>query len=201
MKVSIIIPYKDDRGYLDKAIESIEKQSYKNYEVILSQSDNKAGYNFNRGIEKATGDLIRYLCDDDMLTENSLQHTVHRFQGDFIHSNAFNFYENGRIYRHVPKIKNPNLRELKKKNQFHGGTVVYHSSVFDRFGLFDEELWTGEEYDFNLKLLSQGAKVGYINAFTYFYRRHSLQKSLGNTCPEYQAKRQEEIQVIKNRYK
>lgn len=200
MKVSIIIPYKDDRGFLDKAIESIEKQSYKNYEVILSQSDNRVGYNLNRGIEKATGDLIRYLCDDDMLTENSLLETVRRFQGDFIHSNAFNFFEKGRIYRHVPKLKYPRLIDLKRKNYFHGGTVVYHSRVFDKFGLFDEDLWTGEEYDFNLKLLSQGARVGYVNAFTYFYRRHSLQKSLGNTDAEYQKKRQLEIDKIKQRY-
>jgi glycosyltransferase involved in cell wall biosynthesis len=200
MKVSIIIPYKDDRGYLDKAIESIEKQSYKNYEVILSQSDNRVGYNLNRGIEKATGDLIRYLCDDDMLTDNSLFDTVNRFSGDFIHSNAFNFYENGRVYRHIPKIKNPRLIDLKRKNHFHGGTVVYHASVFDRFGLFDEDLWTGEEYDFNLKLLHSGAQVGYVNAFTYFYRRHSLQKSIGNTDSEYQKKRQEVIQQIKQRY-
>ena len=201
MKVSIIIPYKEDRSYLDKAIESIESQSYKNYETIFSQSNNRVGYNLNRGIEVATGDLIRYLCDDDMLTPNSLLDTVKRFSGDFIHSNAFNFYENGRVYRHVPKIKNPNLRELEKRNHFHGGTVVYHASVFDRFGLFDESLWTGEEYDFNLKILHSGAKVGYINSFTYFYRRHPLQKSLGNTDLEYQAQRKQAIEEIKERYK
>ena len=201
MKVSIIIPYKEDRGYLDKAIESIENQSYKNYEIIFSQSDNRLGYNTNRGIEVATGDLIRYLHDDDMLTPNSLLDTVHRFSGDFIHSNAYNFFNHGRVYRHVPRVKTPTLNDLKRRNYFHGGTVCYHARVFDKYGLFDESLWTGEEYDFNLKLLHSGAQVGYINSFTYFYRRHELQKSLGNTDIEYQKLRKQAIEEIKERYK
>ena len=201
MKVTIIIPYKDDRGYLNKAIESIENQSYKNYEIIFSQSDNRVGYNLNRGIEVATGDLIRYLCDDDMLTPNSLLDTVRRFSGDFIHSNAYNFFNHGRVYRHVPRVKTPTLNDLKRRNYFHGGTVCYHARVFDKYGLFDESLWTGEEYDFNLKLVHSGAQVGYINSFTYFYRRHELQKSLGNTDIEYQAQRKQAIEEIKERYK
>jgi glycosyltransferase involved in cell wall biosynthesis len=29
MKVTIVIPYKEDRGFLNEAVESVEKQTYK----------------------------------------------------------------------------------------------------------------------------------------------------------------------------
>ena len=60
-KVSIIIPYKDNRGWLDKAITSVENQTYSNIELIVSQGDNGVSKNLNKGIKKATGDYIKYL--------------------------------------------------------------------------------------------------------------------------------------------
>ncbi len=53
-KVSIIIPYKIDRGYLNEAIESVKNQTYKGeIELILSQSNGSVSYNLNQGILKA----------------------------------------------------------------------------------------------------------------------------------------------------
>ncbi len=199
-KISIIVPYKEDRGYLERALNSIYKQSYKNYEILLSHSDNSVGYNLNRGIEKATGDLIRYLCDDDMLSEDSLLNTVNNFgDADFIHSKALHFWEDGRRHVHIPSPLNPSLKEMLMVNRINGGSVVYHSRCFEG-GLFDESLTCGEEYDFNLMLISKGHQLKYIPEFTYLYRRHNEQKSLGNMDQEYQAARTKQIQMIKARY-
>jgi glycosyltransferase involved in cell wall biosynthesis len=199
--ISIIIPYKEDRGWLDKAIESVEKQTYKDYEIILSQSDNRVGYNLNRGIEKARGGFIKYLCDDDLLTPNSLQDSLNGMGGyDFIHGNAINFFSDKRRTVQRPIKKYFDWRELKTRNYIHGGTLMYRSGVFEKYGLFDESLWTGEEYDFNLKIMHQGARLGYVNSTLYLYRRHEMQKSIGNMDSEYQAKRQLQIQEIKRRY-
>lgn len=199
--ISVIIPYKEDRGWLDKAIESVETQTYKNYEIILSQSDNRVGYNLNRGIEKAKGDYIKYLCDDDLLTPNSLMDSLKGIKYfDFIHGNAINFFPNGRQSIQRPIKRHFECRELLRRNYIHGGTLMYKSEVFEKYGLFDESLWTGEEYDFNLKILKGGARIGYVNSTLYLYRRHELQKSIGNMDGEYQAKRQLQIQEIKSRY-
>lgn len=199
--ISVIIPYKEDRGWLDKAIESVEKQTYKDYEIILSQSDNRVGYNLNRGIEKARGGFIKYLCDDDLLTPNSLQDSLNGMMGyDFIHGNAINFFNDKRRTVQRPVKKYFDWRELKTRNYIHGGTLMYRAGVFEKYGLFDETLWTGEEYDFNLKIMHQGARLGYVNSTLYLYRRHEIQKSLGNMDIEYQTKRQLQIQEIKNRY-
>jgi GT2 family glycosyltransferase len=200
MKVSIIIPYVKDRGYLKEAIKSVECQDYKGeIELILSQSNKGVSYNFNRGIKQATGTYVKYLCDDDKLTVNSISDSVKAMQeNDFIHGNAVNFWDNGQRTIHIAQIKKPTLKEMLVKNLIHGGSLMYRRDVFERFGMFDESLTTGEEYDFNMMLLSKGAKLGYCNSFLYLYRRHLEQKSLGRCSNQHE--RALLIQEIKDRY-
>jgi teichuronic acid biosynthesis glycosyltransferase TuaG len=198
--VSIIIPYVEDRGYLDEAINSIYSQTYGGkIEVILSQSKHRVGHNLNQGIKKAKGEFIKYLCDDDLLTRNSIEDSVNAMKGvDFIHGKAveFNKYNQTRLF--IPKIKYPTLEHMIKQNIIHGGSLMYRRDVFERFGLFDEKLTTGEEYDFNMKILSQGAKIGYCDETLYLYRRHDEQKSLG--VKSNQKKRQLIIDKIREKY-
>lgn len=199
-KVSVIIPYKTDRGFLTAAIDSVKAQTYDNLELILSQSLNGVSFNLNKGIERASGDFIRYLCDDDLLTPESIEFSVDYMmqQGcDFMHARAINFYPNGREETHTPRIKFPTLEDMLVQNQIHGGTLMYTKEVFKKFGLFNECLWTGEEYEFNLRLLSKGASLGYVNKIVYRYRRHPWQKSIGTQDEAYQRKRAEAIDDIR----
>ena len=199
-KVSIIIPYKVDRGYLAQAIKSVELQTYKGeIELILSQSDNGVSYNINRGIEKATGEYIKYLCDDDFLTPNSIHDSVMALGGaDFLHGNAFNLHP-GHTERQKPKIENPTFKQMLNNNVIHGGTLMYRKDVFDRIGLFDETLDCAEEYEFNLRCLANGMRLRYCNQFLYNYRRHPKQKSLGKGID--QNLRQQKIMAIKAKFK
>jgi len=197
-KVTIIIPYNKDRGWLNEAIESVNNQSYRGeIELILSQSNNGVSHNLNQGIKQATGDYIKYLCDDDRLTVNSILDSVNAIQGyDFLHGRAVSFGDFNDVF--TPPVINPNLNRMIIGNCMHGGSLMYHCSVFDRFGLFDETLTTGEEYDFNLKLLKGGAKLAYCNEILYEYRRHAEQKSLGHGVN--QGLRQQQIKQIRLRY-
>lgn len=206
MKVGIIIPYKEDRGWLNEAKESIARQTYAgegNIKAVYSQSDDTAGYNFNKGIEALDDcDLIRYLCEDDRLTPSSIEDSVNYFKTnpdiDFIHSNAINFWHGTKRREfHHPATENPTLEDMLTNNRIHGGTVVYRARCFDNSNVMNEELWTGEEYEFNMRLLKQGFKLGYMDEITYLYRRHSKQKSLGNPTREYQEKRKKEIEKIR----
>lgn len=93
MKFSIIIPAHNCEKEIERAIESINKQTYKDYEVIViddeskdntynivSKYDNikllknekniKAGGSRNRGLEIAQGDYIVFLDADDYFAEN-----------------------------------------------------------------------------------------------------------------------------------
>ena len=204
MKVSIIIPYKTDRGYLSEAIKSAEFQTYDGeIEIIESKSDHQVGYNINRGFEISTGDIIRFLCDDDKLNPTSIADSVKFFEQnpeiDFFHANAFNMNLKGVIIsthkaRHTPKTAD----ELARKNWIHGGTVVYRRKCFEE-QTWDESLWTGEEYEYNMRLLANGFKLGYLDAVNYCYRSHPTQKS--GRQNRNRARRIEAIKQIKNKYR
>ena len=113
-KVTIIIPYNKDRGWLNEAIESVNNQTYRGeIELILSQSDNGVSYNLNEGIRQATGDYIKYLCDDDRLTPNSILDSINSIQGfDFLHGRAVSFFEDGRRDIFTPPAKHPNVNRM-----------------------------------------------------------------------------------------
>lgn len=199
-KISIVIPYKEDRGYLRQAEQSIRDQQYNGeIQVIHSQSDNGVAYNLNRGIERATGEYVKYLCDDDMLTPYSLLHSVSAIHGcDFIHGCAINFWADGREQIYRPTNTSPSLQEMAQRNVMHGGTLMYRRDVFERIGMFDESLDCAEEYEFNMRCLQAGMKLGFANNYLYKYRRHAHQKSLGIDVD--QTIRGEKIKLIQQRY-
>lgn len=200
-KVSLIIPYSKDRGFLQDAIASVENQNYDGeIEILLSHSPNNVSYNINRAIEQSSGEFIKYLCDDDMLTPNSISDSVRAIEGhDFIHGNAINFFPSGKRVQYFPPIKTPSLQDMIQHNQIHGGTLMYRRDLFDRVGLFDESLDCAEEYDFNMRCLQKGMKIGYCSKNLYLYRRHDEQKSLGKEVN--QIIRREKINNIINKYK
>ena len=99
MKISIIIPAYNEEEYLPKLLESIEKQDFKDYEVIIADansSDNTReiaesygctvvdgglpGVGRNRGAAVAKGELLLFLDSDLELTEGYLENIVEDFE-------------------------------------------------------------------------------------------------------------------------
>lgn len=80
-KISICIPYHNTEGtagYLARALASIEIQTYKNYEIVLTNEGTFAN-NHNAAIQKATGEIVQMLqMDDSFAHEHALQSIVDR---------------------------------------------------------------------------------------------------------------------------
>ena len=69
MKISVVIPIhwmKNWQFFLTRCLESIEKQTFKDYEVILTKAGSMP-VNTNRAIQCAKGELIKVLYMDDWL--------------------------------------------------------------------------------------------------------------------------------------
>ena len=94
-KVSIIINYSEDRGWLHEAIASAHAQDYPNVEVIVEYGpDKNASENANNGIARCTGDYIKYLSEDDFLPPDCVSRSVETLEAtgaDFIYGCAYNF--------------------------------------------------------------------------------------------------------------
>lgn len=205
-KVSVIIPYKTDRGWLNEAIDSVHHQTYQGpIELILSEGPYRVSKNINRAMSEATGEFLKFFAEDDLLTPICIEASVEAMKEqkcDFLHGNALNMFAD-RTEPYFPLLKNPSLTELRQTSMIHGLTLFYKREavdkmIHDRGFWFDESLDCAEEYDVNMWLLAHGFKLGYVNKFLGKYRRHDQQKSLGKDID--QAARAKRIQAIKDRY-
>jgi hypothetical protein len=194
LPVTVIIPYNKDRGWLNEAVRSVPR----NVQLLVSQGVGNWPSNFNKVLDQATGKYIRWLHEDDMLTENSIEEAVFAIeeQGvDFIHGNAYELRgDKNKVY--IPRIKVPTVQDLINRNVIHSATLMYKREVFEKVGRMDESLWTAEEFEFNLRCLRAGFKIGYCDAFLAYYRRHPMQKV--RTVPK--SDRTNEREMVKKMY-
>ena len=199
MSVTVIIPFKEDRGWLDQAIASVPKDC----QLILAKGDGNKSQNFNKVLNQVKGDFIRVLDEDDMLTENCIDSSLFAIEGyDFIHGNALQMYsdsQHGRLIPYIPPVKYPTLVDLLEKNVIHNMTTMYRREVFEKVGGYDESLKWAEDYEFHLRCLSAGLKIGYCNSFLCYYRIHSGQ--ITEESFKRQQEKMENRELIKSKYR
>ena len=112
-KVSIIIPYFNKKDYIHSTLNSVFKQTYKNFEILIIYDDpskkdldlikelkkkdkrirliiNKKnigpGYSRNKGLDKAKGNYIAFLDSDDLWKKGKLKNQI-----SFMKKNDINF--------------------------------------------------------------------------------------------------------------
>lgn len=88
-KISICVPIHNMQNgeyFLNRLLQSVYSQTYKNYELIII-GDGTFAENTNSAIRKAEGDIIKILCMDDFFnTKDALQHIVDSFTGGWLAS-------------------------------------------------------------------------------------------------------------------
>ena len=168
MKLSIITINYNNKAGLQKTIDSVITQTFKDFEWIIidggstdgskelieqysqyitywvSEPDNGIYHAMNKGILQANGDYLQFLNSGDALYTNETLNELfkHDLYGDIIYGN-------------VIFIKNDNSQELMRYNKplslsyFVEGGVINHQASFIKRELFKEQL-----YNENLKLVS-----------------------------------------------
>jgi len=173
--ISVIVPYKEDRGWLGKCLDSIKNQTYKDFELIEAHGPGTLPENFNNGLRQAKGEFIKMVQDDDYLPLDALQHLADGI-GDhpWIVGNVWQMCSEPYIY------KPPYLDFKSNLNHYalHMGSTLYRKDVLDDIGGMDVTLETGEEYDMHLLLFALGYKPGYIDKEVYHYRMWQGGKSV-----------------------
>lgn len=129
--ISIVIPVYNSEKYLEKCIESIENQSYKNIEVILiddGSTDNSKKISLalmdkynniqyfyqsnsgpskarNLGINKSSGEYLMFVDSDDFLPEDAILNMISNIGNhDVILGGWVGIYENGKRDYYIPKL-------------------------------------------------------------------------------------------------
>ena len=176
--ISVIIPYDRDRGFLAQCERSIKMQSYSDFEIIKVNRPYPVAKNFNIGLKLAKGEFCKFVTEDDWLPVDGLKHLAEGIEDHpWICANA---EQHEALGMYVYKPFYPAVISFEKnliRNHIHGGTTLYRTEILKEIGGMDEDLWTAEEYEMHLRLMSKGYMPGYIDKVVYCHRIWSGQKS------------------------
>ncbi len=188
--VSVIIPVFERYERFIEAVESVLRQTFKDFELIVIddgskdqriewfslssgakyiriEHSGKPGFVRNRGVEIARGEYIAFLDSDDMWNLKKLE-----IQLSFMKKNSFRISHTKELW-----VKNGKLISQKKQKHKREGdifkdalkkcivgpsTVMMERSLFEEFGGFREDLEIAEDYELWLRILSK-YEIGYIN--------------------------------------
>ena len=210
-KISIVVPlYNTPKNFLLEMVESVEKQSYKNWQLVLvnasgsypeieqkAAKDDRITYvkmeknlgiaeNTNFGFAHCTGDYIALLDHDDVILPNALYENV----------KAIN--EQGADVLYSDEITLDG--QLKHLIQFHfkinyapdflrGVNYITHFLVFKKelaqqVGFYEDRTFDGaQDFDLTLRLCEKAKCVWHIPKVLYYWRGHA-----GSTANDMSAK-------------
>ncbi len=182
--ISVIIPTYNREQSLEKAIESVLKQTYRHFELIVVDdgSEDKTAElieNFcsdiiyirqknkgpaaarNSGVQAARHNLLAFLDSDDWFAANKLEIQTRAMQ----ENPAYLISHTGEIWYRNGRILNQKKRHQKKSGDIFNqslelcavgmSTVMMHREIFERYGLFDEEYPCCEDYEFWLRVSAE----------------------------------------------
>ena len=180
IKLSIITISLNSEEDIEKAILSVADQTYQNKEHILidggsqdstvdiikkyndhlsywvSEPDSGIADAFNKGINKATGDYILFINSDDFLiNDKSLQSICDSIQDQL----DYYIFEVMSVFpdktRKLMPNRNFGFSTYFKMGSCHQGHVISRK-LFEKYGSYDNSFKIGMDYDFVLRVMSQG---------------------------------------------
>lgn len=188
--VSIIIPVYNAHEFLDKCINSVINQTYKNIELIMindgstdnsleiinsyskkykfihifDQKNSGAGAARNKGIQHATGDYLLFLDSDDYI------------DNDYVETLINNIGNNDVLVSGYKKIQNDKYIFTKKPTYDKWSLYKFNSTscklyltkfIKDNNIKYSDKFKIGEDIYFNLSILSNTNKIKSINYAGY----------------------------------
>lgn len=220
-EISVIIPTYNRSKLLKRAIESVVKQSFTDFEIIIiddcseddtqdfvksihdqrlvyfRHSKNRGGSAArNTGIKRAKGKYITFLDDDDEYTDDRLKilkDAIENQKSDYIISQMLLKMTTHR--KIVPKF-NPIPFDYVDLLLARVPTV-YHTVLFKKEIIvhFDESLPSCQDLDFMIRI-RQIAKPGFIDTTTYICNMHEVHSRIGYNV----AKLQEAAKILDKKY-
>lgn len=220
--VSIVIPCYNYGKYINEAVDSVLKQTFQNFEIIIVESnstDNSrsiiqkmtdkriiklyrnenhlAGDNRNYGINKANGKYICCLDPDDILKPTYLEKAIFILETqnyDLVSTSIETFGTESKIYYQIP---NPTLSDMTQAN--HISTVAVFKKTFWKksHGYHDWGLGAQhvpEDWDLWLRMSALGARFYNIHEPLMLYRIHGT-NSLSNSIQN-RTREEQRIEIL-----
>lgn len=210
-RISIITPSYNQGHFIEATIRSVLLQNYPNLEYIIidggstdntveiirkyepqitywvSEPDRGQTHAINKGLEKATGEILAYLNSDDYYLPGTLHAVAKHFrthsETDLLHGRCC--YVNaqgepiGEQFANIHTFEEIiNLWDVWwQKRQFVQPEVFWTKRISDQIGQFNESLYFVMDYEYWCRILLAGGMVGTIDQPLTCFRFTETQKS------------------------
>ena len=194
--VSIVLPTRNHGRYVEEGIRSCLHQNYRNIEVIVvdestdetpailrrvQNEDQRVQVYYekcgslpaalNYGFRYAKGDLLTWMCDDDVYEPEAIFLMVNALlqhpDVGLVYCNLTNIDEHG-------KVLNLEIRGDPSEMDFKsvvGRCVLYRRSVYAKLGDYSVDDWLNEDDEYWLRVRDH-FKLLHLDAAPYRYRWH-----------------------------
>ncbi|NLT23721.1 MAG: glycosyltransferase [Syntrophorhabdus sp.] len=199
--ISVITASMNSGSTIQHCIDSVKKQSYRNIDFIImdgastddtvdiikrnegciayweSREDKGIYHAWNKALEHARGDWIIFLGTDDFLWgEDSLQELVSRLPreaGDYrvLYCRVMMVNKNGDVLQGLGEPWKRTRKRFLQVMCIPHPAAVYHKSMFEVHGKFDESFRIAGDYEFLLRELTRGETV-YLEGITLTGMHH-----------------------------
>lgn len=180
--VSIITVVFNGEKHLEQTINSVLGQTFKDIEYIIidggstdgtlaiikkyerqlaywtSEKDKGISDAFNKGIAKATGDIVGIINADDWYEPDTVALVVEQMQQADIVFGDIQYWKNGQ----KEFIQHGNLSFLEREMTLNHPTVFLRRSCYQQFGAFDLSYRFAMDYDLLLRMRVNHCRFSYL---------------------------------------
>lgn len=199
--VSVVMPTYNRAHVLGHAIRSVLDQSHVNLELIVvddhssdqtprlvqSIDDGRLRYvrndanlklpgALNKGFALSKGGYLTWTSDDNLYAPEAIAKMVAFLRAggcDFVFADYFEFSDlderSGKPIDARP-VRLPDTQRLEERNAV-GACFMYTRAVYEAVGLYDQELFLVEDYDYFIRVHKR-FRIGHIAETLYYFRRH-----------------------------
>lgn len=146
----------------DRTMDIVRRYS-EQIDIVISEPDNGISHAFNKGIQKASGDLIVLVNSDDYLLPGVLRQVAETWDGESdIWSGNYiaSTNDNNDCYRIRPSLDFPVMPFFRRP--VHQGRFIT-KKLYDRIGMYDESIRYPMDLDFLMRATRAGAKFQYVD--------------------------------------
>ena len=200
-RVSIVIAVYNREKYLGIAVDSVLRQTYQDWELIISDDGSIDGsidiaqqfaleddrirvltaehkgavHALITGFDAAQGEFIGQLDSDDALVPSAVELTVKALDEDeecgMVYTNYIDINENGQKLRPGRRCSIPYSPERILIDFMTFHFRLIRKSIYNKIGGFNTQFNNIEDYDLCLRL-SEVTSIKKINEYLYLYRFH-----------------------------
>lgn len=180
--ISIITPSYNQVKFIEETITSVLNQDYPNLEYIIidggstdgsvdiirkyedklayyvSEPDKGQTDAINKGLRKATGDILAYLNSDDLYEPNTIQTIVNYFAQSpeikMIYGDVIQINEQGLELKRVNPGELNFYKLLSGRFYLPQPTVFFKREVLNNIGFFDEDLHLAMDLDYWIRIVT-----------------------------------------------